>query len=205
MFEKRIIPSVFLQYATDDDSKTPGVLRYVRVNEFTEESYKKFVEDCEKVINTDQGFLPIVVDSYGGYVYSLFGMADFLDSCGVRVITIAEGKSMSCGGVLFSCGAERYVGINSTLMIHDISSHLWGKDVELQNDAKECSRLNRKMYSILDRNTGKKSGYWKSLAKQNKYADLYLTANTAKKHNLATEIGIPHLVTTVSVKTELVF
>lgn len=199
MFEKRVIPCGVFGKCEFLDLK-----KYVIVNKFTEESYLQFCSDCEKVLNTGQDFLPIVIDSFGGFVYSLLGMVDFLDSCGVKVITICESKCMSCGSILFSCGEDRYMSPNCTVMVHEVSSILWGKDVELQNDAKECSRLNRKIYKLLDQNTGQKAGYWKDLTKINKYADLYITAQIARKHNLATVMGVPHLETSVNVDTTLV-
>lgn len=199
MFEKRVIPCGVFGKCEFLDLK-----KYVVVNKFTEESYLKFCEDCEKVLNTGQDFLPIVIDSYGGFVYTLLGMVDFLDTCGVKVVTVCESKCMSCGAILFACGEERYMAPNCTVMVHQVSSVLWGKDVELQNDAKETSRLNKKIYNLLDRNTEQKPGYWKDLTKNNKYADLYMTAQTARKHNLATAMGVPHLETTVLVDTKMV-
>jgi len=199
MYEKRNIPCGVFGKCEFLDLK-----KYVVVNKFTEESYDQFRSDCEKVLNTGQDFLPILIDSYGGYVYSLLGMVDFLQHCGVKVITIAESKCMSCGAILFACGEERYMGENCTVMVHDVSSFQWGKDVELQNSAKETSRLNKKIYSLLDKNTGQGAGYWRALVKDNKYADLYLTTQTARKHNLATCMGVPHLETTVMVDTKLV-
>lgn len=178
--------------------------RYVLVNKFSEESYKTFVRDCEKVINSGQGFLPIVIDSYGGFVYSLLGMIDFLSHLDIEVYTVCESKAMSCGAILFSCGVKRYMGQSATIMVHDVSGYLWGKDVDLQNDTKEISRLNRKIYRVLDSNTGQKSGYWKGLIIDNKFADLYLTSKTATSHNLATGIGLPHIETSVQVTSELV-
>jgi ATP-dependent protease ClpP protease subunit len=89
-------------------------------------------------------------------------------------------------------------------MVHDVASFLWGKEVELTNETKEVTRLNRRVYSLLDKNTEQSAGYWRNLVKENKYTDLYMTAIKAKKHNLATVIGSPHLETTVMVDTKLV-
>jgi len=201
MFERQIIPQIIPQML---DTSEGSVVRYVTVNKFTEESYHKFGRDCESVLNTGQDFLPVVIDSYGGFVYSLLGMADFLKSCPVKVVTICESKCMSCGAILFSCGSDRYMAPNCTVMVHEVSSYLWGKDVELKNDVKETSRLNKKIYDMLDKNTNQKPGYWKALTKNNKYADLYMSARSAKKHNLSTVIGVPYIETTVSVHSKLV-
>ena len=177
---------------------------YVLVNKFDEDSYKAFTKDCERIIQTGQEFLPIVIDSYGGQVYTLLGMVDFLSNCKVEIVTIATGKSMSCGAVLFSCGERRFMGSTATVMVHDVSSGFWGENIKIQNKAKETERLDKLIYKTLDRNTGQSQGYWRGLIRNNKYTDLFLTATTAKKHNLATHIGYPHIETVVHVTRELV-
>lgn len=199
MHERRTIPSGIFAKCEFLEAK-----RYVVVNAFNEASYQQFRKDCESILNTGQDFLPIVVDSYGGFVYSLLGMVDFLAGCGVRVVTVCESKCLSCGAVLFSCGERRWMAESCTVMVHDIASSLWGKEVELTNYAKEVARLNRKIYSLLDKNTGQPPGHWRDLVKDNRYADLYMTAHKARRHNLATDIGSPHLATTVMVDVQLV-
>jgi len=199
MYERKIISSDKF-----DKVQLPDVCRYVLVNQFDEESLKQFIVSCSNVLNLGQDFLPILIDSYGGYAETVFGMVDFLGSVEVKVITICESKAMSCGSVLLSCGEERYIGANATTMVHDVSHWYRGKNVEIQNSARETARLDRKVYSILDKNTNHKPGYWKSLVKENKYADLYLNPQKTVLHGLATQIGVPHIETTVSVKCELV-
>ena len=199
MYERRTVPSQ--GYAK---IKLPEVCRHVLVNKFTEDSFEQFVKDCSSILNLGQNFLPIVIDSYGGFVHTVLSMIDFLESCDTKVVTVCESKAMSCGAVLMSCGSERYMGANATIMVHDIAGSFWGKNVELQNSVKESSRLDRKIYSLLDKNTNQPTGYWKSLVKENKYADLYLTPQKALNHKLITQIGIPHIETTFSVSCELV-
>jgi len=177
---------------------------YVLINEFTEKSFGALIKDSEEVIRTGQDFLPIVIDSFGGYCHSLFGMIDFLRQVDIPVITVAVGKAMSCGALLLSAGQERYVAPNASIMVHEISTFQWGKMTDIANNTREAKRMNKLLFKILDRNTGQKSGYWKSLCNKNKNADVYLTANQCKKHNLATHIGIPHIETTIEVKRELV-
>ena len=176
---------------------------YVTVNKFESYTLKSFMEECDKVLRHGQEFLPIVIDSYGGEVYTLLGMADFLKSIDVKVITVCQAKAMSCGAHLFSCGDERYIAPTSTVMIHEISAGFLGKHVEIQNDAKEVERLNKLIFDMLDKNTGQKKGYWWELVKKNSHTDLFLTATQCKKNQLATEIGIPYIETTVQVSRVL--
>lgn len=179
---------------------------YVLINKFDEESFGSLIKDSEAVLRTGQSFLPVIIDSFGGISYSLFAMIDFLSNITVPVITIAVGKAMSCGALLLSAGQERYVSPNACVMIHELSngSGFFAKATDVSNDTKELNRLNKLLFRILDRNTKQKPGYWKKLCDQNKNADLYLTPNLCKKHNLATRIGMPHIETTIEVRKELV-
>ena len=45
-----------------------------RVNEFTEQAAEKLSTDISAAHNTGQDIIPIVIDSYGGEVYSLMSM-----------------------------------------------------------------------------------------------------------------------------------
>ena len=198
MYEKRI-PPTYLK-----DFTFPEQPLYVVVNDFETSTLKGFMKECEKVLQTGQQFLPIIIDSYGGQVYTLLGIIDFLKYVGVPVTTICQAKAMSAGAILFSCGEERYMGEASTLMVHQLSSYFWGKNVDIQNEAKECERLNKMLFNILDQNTGQKKGFWWDMVHENKHTDLFLTANQAKRHGFATHIGIPHIETKVEVTRRLV-
>lgn len=176
---------------------------YVMVQDFTEEASRKFCEDCQKVLTTGQKFLPIVIDSYGGVCYTLFGMLDFIESIkskGIDVFTVCNSKAMSCGAVLFTCGTKRFASPNATFMVHEVSNIIWGKNVDLQNDAKHTEAINKRFLKIMDANTGHSSGYWKKRIKDHEHADLYLTAIQAKDSQLATHIAIPSVETEIKVE-----
>jgi len=167
----------------------------IRVNKFDEESAKEFTDAMSRAQNTGQTVIPIVIDSYGGQVYSLMAMIAAIKASRVPVATIIEGKAMSCGAILFSFGAEgkRYMDPDATLMIHDVSSGAWGKVEEIKSDAKEVERLNKKVYEMMARNCGKPSDYFLKMVHERGHADWYLDANEAKGHNLANELRIPTL------------
>ena len=78
----------------------------VRVNKFNEEAAKKFTQDMAAAHNSGQNIIPIVIDSYGGQVYSLMSMISDIKSSDLPVATIVEGKAMSCGAVLFTFGED---------------------------------------------------------------------------------------------------
>ena len=167
----------------------------IRVNKFDEASARSFSNLMTKAQNTGKPIVPIVIDSYGGQVYSLMSMVSDINSSRVPVATIVQGKAMSCGALLFSFGAEghRYMDTDSTLMIHDVSSMSWGKVEEIAASAKETSRLNKKVYQMMAQNCGKRKNYFLDLIHEKGHADWILDADEAVKHNLANHIKVPEL------------
>jgi len=156
--------------------------------------------------NTGQPVIPVVIDSYGGEVYSVLSMIDTINQMGdIPIATIAKGKSMSCGAILFSQGTEgyRFMSPFSTLMIHDVSSGSLGKTEEIKADAKETDRLNDLIYSLMAKGVGKEDSryFWKIVQDKGR-ADWFLDACEAKGHNLANHIRIPSFKIKVSCDIE---
>ena len=176
--------------------------KVVVVRQFSEEGYKKFDQDFNEAHKTGQTVIPVVIDSYGGECYSLMGMIGIMQSSKIPVATILLSKAMSCGIILFTCGNEgmRFMAPLATLMIHDVSSGVWGKVEDIKVDAKETERLNEIIYDIMDKNCGRRKGYFKDLVHEKGHADWYLDAKESVKHNLANHIGIPTF--NVNVKME---
>jgi ATP-dependent Clp protease protease subunit len=155
--------------------------------------------------NTGQSVIPVVIDSYGGQVYSLMSMISSIRNSEIPVATIVEGKAMSCGVILFSCGHEglRFVTPEATLMIHDVSSGAFGKNEEIQASAKETNRLNQMIYTILADNCKKPRDYFTREVKRRGRADWYVTPNKAVKMGIADQIGLPKLQIDVGVQINL--
>ena len=111
----------------------------IRVRKFDEVAAKEFSNLMSKAQNTGQPVVPVIIDSYGGQVYSLMSMISDITHYNIPVATIVQGKAMSCGALLFSFGAEgyRYMDPDATLMIHDVSSMKCGKVEEVKAGAEE--------------------------------------------------------------------
>ena len=150
----------------------------VRVNKFDERSAKDFQDQMALAHNTGQKVIPVIIDSYGGQVYSLMAMISAIKHAELPVATIIEGKAMSCGAILFSFGEQglRFMDPDATLMIHDVSSMAWGKVEEIKVSAEETDRLNKIVYTMMARNCGKKDDYFLKLVHKKGHADWFLDA-----------------------------
>lgn len=167
----------------------------IRVRKFDEASAKEFSSLVTKAQNTGQPVLPIIIDSYGGQVYSLMSMISDIKHSRIPIATIVQGKAMSCGAILFSFGSEgmRYMDPDSTLMIHDVSSMAWGKVEEVKVSAAETERLNKKIYHMMAENCGQHKDYFLDIVHDKGHADWFLEADECKKHNLANKLHVPEL------------
>lgn len=194
--KKYLIVDPLIQSKHSELIKDPVV---VRVNKFNEDGAKAFAEDLEDAHQTGQPVIPVVIDSYGGQVYSLCEMVSQIQNCKLPVITICEGKAMSCGAVLFTMGQERWMSKTATLMIHDVSSMEWGKVEEVKAGANEADRLNQFIYKLMAKNCGQVDDYFLKIIHDKSHAEWYIPPTLAKKHNLATTIGVPSLTTEVKV------
>ena len=174
----------------------------IRGNKFDEAAAKSFSESMSRAQSTGQPVVPVIIDSYGGQVYSLMSMISDIQHSKIPVATIVQGKAMSCGAILFSCGAEgkRYMDPDATVMIHDVSSMDRGKVEEIKASAEEVERLNKKIYHLMAQNCGQDDDYFLDIVHDKGHADWFLDAKECKKHKLANHLRVPDLKIDTSVK-----
>jgi ATP-dependent Clp protease protease subunit len=195
-------PSALLKEVKFRSESLPVV---IRVNKFDEKAAEDFSKSVARAQNTGQPTLPIIIDSYGGQVYSLMSMISDIEHSRIPVATIVQGKAMSCGAILFSFGVEgmRYMDPDATVMIHDVSSMGWGKVEEIKADAKEVERLNQKIYRMMAKNCGHHEEYFLDIVHEKGHADWFLDAKEAKRHKLANKLKVPEM--KIGVKVEFEF
>ena len=177
----------------------------IRVNKFDEKAAKDFQDQMSLAHNTGQKVIPVVIDSYGGQVYSLMSMISSIRHAEIPVATIVEGKAMSCGAILFSFGEQglRFMDPDATVMIHDVSSMEYGKIEEIKASAEEADRLNQKVYTMMARNCGKPDDYFMKKIHDKGHADWFLDADEAIEHGIIDFKRIPEMKIKVSVDIDV--
>jgi ATP-dependent Clp protease protease subunit len=182
-----------LTYVDENGNTQLNKPKFLIVNDFCEEANNSFTMVFNHLVNDTQPFVPILVDSFGGDVLSLFSMLDMIDSCEKPVVTSVSSKAMSCGAVLLSAGTKgfRYASPRSTILIHEAATQLEGKASDIISDAKSMEILNEKLMEILAKNSNKPKKFYQSLIKKANNADLYLSAEQCLEYGLIDKIGIP--------------
>ena len=164
------------------------------VNEFNNKSAKEFSQKMTLAHNTGQPVIPIVIDSYGGEVYSLLHIISEINHATLPIMTVVQGKALSCGAILASFGKPglRFAAPTSTIMIHDVSSAKWGKVEEIKASAAETERLNKKIYTMMARNCGHDDDFFLEEVHNRGRADWYLESKEAKKLKMSS-IDVLHI------------
>ena len=118
--------------------------------------------------------------SGGGDVYSGFALMNILEKSRVKVITIAQGSCCSAATFMFLGGSERRMGKNAYLLIHQISTEIWGEYKDLKNEMKNCEKLMKNLKRMYMEKTDIPEKKFKKLMKK----DLYLSASKCLKYNI---------------------
>ena len=119
--------------------------------------------------------------SGGGDVYSGFALMNILEKSRVKVITIAQGSCCSAATFMFLGGSERRMGKNAYLLIHQISTEIWGEYKDLKNEMKNCEKLMKNLKRMYMDKTDIPEKKFKKLMKK----DLYLSASKCLKYKIA--------------------
>lgn len=130
--------------------------------------------------------LNLIIDSFGGCAYSMFGIVDYMESLDVKVNTICRGKAMSAGAIILACGTgTRAASKRSTLMVHQGMAMSSGKTGDIRSSANHYSQMDDLMYDLLGEKTNKDAKWWKA----NMSHDKYMTASEAIELGIIDEIG----------------
>lgn len=137
----------------------------------------------------------IVINSFGGDVYALLAMLDVMQSVPNQILTVGNGKAMSCGAILLACGDIRFATENTTIMLHEVSGASYGNVHDVSTDTNELVRLNELVADLFVKHSKFKGGVeaYKALFTGTK-RDIYLTTKQAKKLRIIDNIGFPRVI-----------
>lgn len=127
----------------------------------------------------------IIINTYGGEIYDMLALYDaikYVQSCGIKVMTIGLGKIMSSGVILLSSGTERKIGKNATLMWHWGHDSIEGNIFQMENDLSEMKRLDHLCNEILTSDTKLSKDKIEELLSTK--TDVYITSEQAVEYGI---------------------
>jgi len=124
------------------------------------------------------------INSYGGSVFAAFGSIDYMNQSKTPIYTYIDGCAASAGTIMSVCGTQRFIGENSYMLVHQLSSGMWGKYQELQDDMKNSENLMKRIKEIYEAKTKIPKTKMDEILKH----DLWWDAKTCLKYGLVDEI-----------------
>lgn len=158
------------------------------VNNFDDATVKALATAINAAVQSDQPYLPIYIDSWGGSVYHLSSMISLITTAPLEVHTIVTGRAMSAGALLFCFGTKRFIAAGGWLMFHDIEAFMAGKLEDMKEDLKQFERLKKDILERAGMALKRAPNYF---FKKLKSTDWFLDCHEAKKEKIATDIGTP--------------
>ena len=175
--------------ATEEYVKTIGneILFYADVDrenalDFVDKFKKLEIELLKKKAEL-VGYEPSIrvhIMSEGGCIFAGMNMMNVLETSRVKVITIAQGSCCSAATFMLLGGAERRMGKNAYILIHQISTEMWGNFQELKHELKSTDKFMKKLKQMYLEKTKIPEKMLKKLMKK----DIYLSPEKCLKYKI---------------------
>ena len=88
------------------------------------------------------------ISSFGGSIFYGLAAMDEVINCGVEVVTMVDGCCASAATFLSVVGSKRHINRHAFMLIHQLSSFMWGKYSDFQDEMKNLDKLMDTIRSI---------------------------------------------------------
>lgn len=88
------------------------------------------------------------INSYGGSLFAGLAILDTIRNLKSEVHTYVDGAAASAATIISIAGTKRYIGKNSMMLIHQLSTGAYGKFSELEDDMENNKRLMKMIKDI---------------------------------------------------------
>jgi ATP-dependent Clp endopeptidase proteolytic subunit ClpP len=114
--------------------------------------------DCklQSIKNFDDNYEPIIhlhLNTFGGAIYAAFATVDTIRRLKSKVYTYVDGNVASAGTLISLSGAKRYIGKHAHFLIHQLSSGVYGKFSEMEDEIETCTKLMKVLKDFYKKNT----------------------------------------------------
>lgn len=132
--EVRVVGNVIYYYA---DVNHMSILELnEKILKLTQKLRKQAIEENRVPTGID-----LRIHSYGGSVLAGIAGMETIRNSPVPIRTIVEGGAASAATFLSVVGTERLITRNSFMLIHQLSSFMWGKYEEFKDEMKNLDKL----------------------------------------------------------------
>jgi len=140
-----------------------------------------------KITMNDPQFDPTIhlrINSYGGEIFAGLSTVDVIRSLRTKVYTYVEGAAASAATLISIAGKKRFIGKNSFMLLHQLSSVCAGTFERLEDEHENNKRIMNSMKSLYKEYTKIPMKELDKILKR----DIWFDANTCLKYGIVDAI-----------------
>jgi len=166
------------------------IMFYGEVNEKNNKTLNKVLRGLDKDLQTVKvkyGVevpIKLYISSYGGSIFSAFSTVDTILTLRTPVHTYIDGSAASAATLISVVGEKRFIHQNSFMLIHQLSSTMWGKYEEFKDEMENLDMLMDRIKQIYQKHTTIPKTPLANILKR----DIWLDAQKCIKWGLVDEI-----------------
>ena len=124
------------------------------------------------------------INSFGGSLFAGMAVVDTIRNLKSDVHTYIDGAAASAATIISVVGKKRYIGKNSMMLIHQLSTSAYGKFSELEDDMENNKRLMQSIKNIYKQYTKVPMKKLDEILKH----DIWFDATTCLEYGLVDEV-----------------
>jgi ATP-dependent Clp protease protease subunit len=124
------------------------------------------------------------LNTFGGSIFAAFSTVDTIRRLKSKVHTHIDGSVASAGTLVSAIGSKRYMGQHAHLLIHQLSSGVYGKFSEMEDEIFNCTNLMKLLKDFYKKNTKLPMKKLDELLKR----DIWLNAEECLQYGIVDEI-----------------
>jgi ATP-dependent protease ClpP protease subunit len=145
---------------------------------------EKFVHTMSFDLNVKNIPIYLHINSFGGSLYDAYAAVDTIKNLRVPIYSIIEGCAASAGTIISVVCNKRFIGKNAHMLIHQLSSNMWGKMSEIEDEYKHLNELMKQIKRIYGEYTKISKKELTELLKH----DIWLNPQTCIKYGLVDDV-----------------
>ena len=145
---------------------------------------EKFVHTISFDLNVKNIPIYLHINSFGGSLYDAYAAVDTIKNLRVPIYSIVEGCAASAGTIISVVCNKRFIGKNAHMLIHQLSSNMWGKMSEIEDEYKHLNELMKQIKRIYGEYTKISKKELTELLKH----DIWLNPQTCIKYGLVDDV-----------------
>jgi len=171
--------------------KQSQLSRTITLGEINSESANDIIQLIYEINDEDIGKtqvepIRLIINSFGGEIYSGLALIDTIDNSSIPIYTICHGSAMSMALIIYAAGHQRYASKNATFMYHEATYPIEGKVVHHKQELKEVERIDKICDSYLLSKTSFTQNQFNDVKKTQ--GEWYFDVEVAQKYGLVNEI-----------------